>query len=145
MAILLSMVTCWGFSLVDYASPLCRCNDYVKAWKRLTVRHAPNILTIALKRFQVCVVASCSTMQIWFYNVQCGHLSWISNLFRWFPWALHIQVIMNVSHRLWKVANFDFNLKYIFEFWQIFIRRYREQGMLVLTLFSSRQNFKWFS
>ncbi|XP_044472071.1 ubiquitin carboxyl-terminal hydrolase 18-like [Mangifera indica] len=28
------------------------CNDYVKAWKRLTVRHAPNILTIALKRFQ---------------------------------------------------------------------------------------------
>ncbi|KAK4775152.1 hypothetical protein SAY86_010087 [Trapa natans] len=30
----------------------CRCNDYVKAWKRLTVRHAPNILTVALKRFQ---------------------------------------------------------------------------------------------
>ncbi|KAJ9702865.1 hypothetical protein PVL29_004559 [Vitis rotundifolia] len=29
------------------------CNDYVKASKRLTVRHAPNILTIALKRFQV--------------------------------------------------------------------------------------------
>ncbi|XP_071917495.1 ubiquitin carboxyl-terminal hydrolase 18-like isoform X2 [Coffea arabica] len=29
------------------------CNDYVMAWKRLTVRHAPNILTIALKRFQV--------------------------------------------------------------------------------------------
>ncbi|KAH9798614.1 ubiquitin carboxyl-terminal hydrolase 19 [Citrus sinensis] len=28
------------------------CNDYVKAWKRLTVRRAPNILTIALKRFQ---------------------------------------------------------------------------------------------
>ncbi|XP_043709374.1 uncharacterized protein LOC122658462 isoform X2 [Telopea speciosissima] len=28
------------------------CNDYVKAWKRLTVRQAPNILTIALKRFQ---------------------------------------------------------------------------------------------
>lgn len=28
------------------------CNDYVMAWKRLTVRHAPNILTIALKRFQ---------------------------------------------------------------------------------------------
>ncbi|OMO90597.1 Peptidase C19, ubiquitin carboxyl-terminal hydrolase 2 [Corchorus olitorius] len=28
------------------------CNDYVKAWKRLTVRWAPNILTIALKRFQ---------------------------------------------------------------------------------------------
>ncbi|OWM86858.1 hypothetical protein CDL15_Pgr015894 [Punica granatum] len=28
------------------------CNDYVKAWKRLTVWHAPNILTIALKRFQ---------------------------------------------------------------------------------------------
>ncbi|RVW84208.1 Ubiquitin carboxyl-terminal hydrolase 19 [Vitis vinifera] len=28
------------------------CNDYVKASKRLTVRHAPNILTIALKRFQ---------------------------------------------------------------------------------------------
>ncbi|KAF5748095.1 hypothetical protein HS088_TW04G00044 [Tripterygium wilfordii] len=28
------------------------CNDYVKAWKRLTIRHAPNILTIALKRFQ---------------------------------------------------------------------------------------------
>ncbi|KAK4756435.1 hypothetical protein SAY87_006562 [Trapa incisa] len=28
------------------------CNDYVKAWKRLTVRHAPNILTVALKRFQ---------------------------------------------------------------------------------------------
>ncbi|XP_058067867.1 ubiquitin carboxyl-terminal hydrolase 18-like isoform X2 [Magnolia sinica] len=29
-----------------------RCNDYVKAWKRLTVHQAPNILTIALKRFQ---------------------------------------------------------------------------------------------
>ncbi|PON61618.1 Ubiquitinyl hydrolase [Trema orientale] len=28
------------------------CNDYVKAWKRLTVKQAPNILTIALKRFQ---------------------------------------------------------------------------------------------
>ncbi|GAB4854026.1 Ubiquitin carboxyl-terminal hydrolase 18 [Ancistrocladus abbreviatus] len=28
------------------------CNDYVKAWKRLTVCQAPNILTIALKRFQ---------------------------------------------------------------------------------------------
>ncbi|KAK4486243.1 hypothetical protein RD792_008913 [Penstemon davidsonii] len=30
----------------------CSCNAYVKAWKRLTVRRAPNILTIALKRFQ---------------------------------------------------------------------------------------------
>ncbi|MED6203637.1 hypothetical protein PIB30_001335 [Stylosanthes scabra] len=29
-----------------------RCKDYVKAWKRLTVKRAPNILTIALKRFQ---------------------------------------------------------------------------------------------
>ncbi|KAM6541955.1 hypothetical protein CsatB_006402 [Cannabis sativa] len=29
-----------------------RCNDYVKASKRLTVKRAPNILTIALKRFQ---------------------------------------------------------------------------------------------
>ncbi|KAG4962734.1 hypothetical protein AAZX31_14G104200 [Glycine max] len=28
------------------------CKDYVKAWKRLTVKCAPNILTIALKRFQ---------------------------------------------------------------------------------------------
>ncbi|KAJ9184134.1 hypothetical protein P3X46_007905 [Hevea brasiliensis] len=28
------------------------CNDYVKAWKRLTIHRAPNILTIALKRFQ---------------------------------------------------------------------------------------------
>ncbi|XP_020103447.1 ubiquitin carboxyl-terminal hydrolase 18-like [Ananas comosus] len=28
------------------------CNDYVKAWKRLTVHQAPNILTITLKRFQ---------------------------------------------------------------------------------------------
>ncbi|KAJ1378103.1 Zinc finger, MYND-type [Sesbania bispinosa] len=28
------------------------CNGYVKAWKRLTVKRAPNILTIALKRFQ---------------------------------------------------------------------------------------------
>ncbi|RDX84001.1 Ubiquitin carboxyl-terminal hydrolase 19, partial [Mucuna pruriens] len=28
------------------------CKDYVKAWKRLTVNCAPNILTIALKRFQ---------------------------------------------------------------------------------------------
>ncbi|MED6176688.1 Ubiquitin carboxyl-terminal hydrolase 19 [Stylosanthes scabra] len=28
------------------------CKDYVKAWKRLTVKQAPNILTIALKRFQ---------------------------------------------------------------------------------------------
>ncbi|CAA2960993.1 ubiquitin carboxyl-terminal hydrolase 18-like [Olea europaea subsp. europaea] len=28
------------------------CNDYVMAWKRLAVRRAPNILTIALKRFQ---------------------------------------------------------------------------------------------
>ncbi|KAF3674173.1 Ubiquitin carboxyl-terminal hydrolase 19 [Capsicum annuum] len=29
------------------------CNDYVKAWKRLMIKRAPNILTIALKRFQV--------------------------------------------------------------------------------------------
>ncbi|CAI9755585.1 unnamed protein product [Fraxinus pennsylvanica] len=28
------------------------CNDYVMAWKRLAVRRAPNILTVALKRFQ---------------------------------------------------------------------------------------------
>ncbi|KAJ7958440.1 Ubiquitin carboxyl-terminal hydrolase [Quillaja saponaria] len=28
------------------------CNEYVKAWKRLTIKRAPNILTIALKRFQ---------------------------------------------------------------------------------------------
>ncbi|XP_011082032.1 ubiquitin carboxyl-terminal hydrolase 18 [Sesamum indicum] len=28
------------------------CNAYVMAWKRLTVQRAPNILTIALKRFQ---------------------------------------------------------------------------------------------
>ncbi|XP_065849558.1 ubiquitin carboxyl-terminal hydrolase 18 [Euphorbia lathyris] len=28
------------------------CNEYVKAWKRLTIRQPPNILTIALKRFQ---------------------------------------------------------------------------------------------
>ncbi|KZV31693.1 ubiquitin carboxyl-terminal hydrolase 19-like [Dorcoceras hygrometricum] len=28
------------------------CNDYVMAWKRLTICCAPNILTIALKRFQ---------------------------------------------------------------------------------------------
>ncbi|XVE71317.1 hypothetical protein DITRI_Ditri10aG0141600 [Diplodiscus trichospermus] len=28
------------------------CSDYVKAWKRLAIRWAPNILTIALKRFQ---------------------------------------------------------------------------------------------
>lgn len=28
------------------------CNDYVLAWKRLSVHMAPNILTIALKRFQ---------------------------------------------------------------------------------------------
>ncbi|XP_027329818.1 ubiquitin carboxyl-terminal hydrolase 18-like [Abrus precatorius] len=28
------------------------CKDYVKAWKRLTIKCAPNILTIALKRFQ---------------------------------------------------------------------------------------------
>jgi ubiquitin C-terminal hydrolase len=30
-----------------------RCDDYVKACKRLSIRCAPNILTIALKRFQV--------------------------------------------------------------------------------------------
>ncbi|XP_076891722.1 ubiquitin carboxyl-terminal hydrolase 18-like [Bidens hawaiensis] len=29
------------------------CNDYVLAWKRLNINMAPNILTIALKRFQV--------------------------------------------------------------------------------------------
>ncbi|KAL8499446.1 hypothetical protein ACS0TY_022421 [Phlomoides rotata] len=29
-----------------------RCNDYVIAWKRLSIQRAPNILTIALKRFQ---------------------------------------------------------------------------------------------
>ncbi|CAN4105248.1 unnamed protein product [Withania somnifera] len=29
-----------------------RCNDYVKAWKRLKIQKAPNILIIALKRFQ---------------------------------------------------------------------------------------------
>ncbi|MQL96303.1 hypothetical protein Taro_028976 [Colocasia esculenta] len=28
------------------------CNEYVKAWKRLTVHQPPNVLTIALKRFQ---------------------------------------------------------------------------------------------
>ena len=31
-----------------------RCDAYVKAWKRLVIHKAPNILTIALKRFQVC-------------------------------------------------------------------------------------------
>ena len=30
-----------------------RCNSYVKARKRLSILEAPNILTIALKRFQV--------------------------------------------------------------------------------------------
>uniref|UniRef100_A0A6N2M5X9 USP domain-containing protein n=1 Tax=Salix viminalis TaxID=40686 RepID=A0A6N2M5X9_SALVM len=29
-----------------------RCNNYVKAWKRLTIQRAPNALTIALKSFQ---------------------------------------------------------------------------------------------
>ncbi|CAH8367187.1 unnamed protein product [Eruca vesicaria subsp. sativa] len=29
-----------------------RCNDYVKACKRLSIRSAPNILTVTLKRFQ---------------------------------------------------------------------------------------------
>ncbi|KAK1417871.1 hypothetical protein QVD17_27005 [Tagetes erecta] len=29
-----------------------KCNDYVLAWKRLSIHMAPNILTIALKRFQ---------------------------------------------------------------------------------------------
>ncbi|KAL0687174.1 hypothetical protein Bca4012_086851 [Brassica carinata] len=29
-----------------------RCNDYVKACKRLTIRRPPNVLTIALKRFK---------------------------------------------------------------------------------------------
>ena len=29
-----------------------RCNNYVKSWKRLTIQRAPNVLTIALKRFQ---------------------------------------------------------------------------------------------
>uniref|UniRef100_A0A6N2JWR3 USP domain-containing protein n=1 Tax=Salix viminalis TaxID=40686 RepID=A0A6N2JWR3_SALVM len=29
-----------------------RCNNYVKAWKRLTIQRAPNVLTIALKSFQ---------------------------------------------------------------------------------------------
>ncbi|XP_021864530.1 ubiquitin carboxyl-terminal hydrolase 18 isoform X2 [Spinacia oleracea] len=28
------------------------CNDYVRAWKCLTIHQAPNVLTIALKRFQ---------------------------------------------------------------------------------------------
>ncbi|XP_028807093.1 ubiquitin carboxyl-terminal hydrolase 18 [Neltuma alba] len=28
------------------------CNDYVQAWKRLTVKQAPNVLTVAFKRFQ---------------------------------------------------------------------------------------------
>jgi hypothetical protein len=37
---------------------LGRCQDYVKAWKRLTVKCAPNILTIALKRFQVWLIWS---------------------------------------------------------------------------------------
>lgn len=38
---------------------VCRCNDYVKASKRLTIKQAPNILTIALKRFQVGSLLSC--------------------------------------------------------------------------------------
>jgi len=37
---------------------LCfRCNAYVKADKRLTLHEAPNVLTIALKRFQVCLTS----------------------------------------------------------------------------------------
>ncbi|GFZ08201.1 ubiquitin-specific protease 18 [Actinidia rufa] len=40
-------------SIVFYPKGLySRCNDYVMAWKRLTVRRPPNVLTIALKRFQ---------------------------------------------------------------------------------------------
>lgn len=38
----------------------CRCNGYVTAWKRLTVHQAPNILTIALKRFQVSFICLCN-------------------------------------------------------------------------------------
>lgn len=41
---------------IGYIVTVNRCNDYVKAGKRLTVKRAPNILTIALKRFQVSAI-----------------------------------------------------------------------------------------
>lgn len=31
-----------------------KCNDYVKAGKRFVIHEGPNVLTLALKRFQVC-------------------------------------------------------------------------------------------
>ena len=38
-----------------YISVLSRCKSYEKAKKKMTVSEAPNVLTIALKRFQVFV------------------------------------------------------------------------------------------
>lgn len=45
-----------------YVYYMSRCNSYERAKKKLTVSEAPNILTIALKRFQVII-------QIHFYSV----------------------------------------------------------------------------
>ncbi|MBA0810703.1 hypothetical protein Gohar_002668 [Gossypium harknessii] len=45
-----NMYKCDGYDCSPFDLKIC--NDYVKAWKRLTIRWAPNILTIALKRFQ---------------------------------------------------------------------------------------------
>ncbi|KAA8529700.1 hypothetical protein F0562_034200 [Nyssa sinensis] len=44
----------WGISFIDvtFTESFDVMTNYVMAWKRLTVRRAPNILTIALKRFQ---------------------------------------------------------------------------------------------
>jgi ubiquitin carboxyl-terminal hydrolase 36/42 len=56
------------------------CNSFVNAHKRLTVYEAPNILTVALKRFQViqfsiCIFTSFLFSQFTICSFACTHFS----------------------------------------------------------------------
>ena len=69
-----------------------RCNDYVKAWKLLTIQRAPNVLTIALKRFQVRFVYMLWIPLLLFTFLNPSHLFCENQLF---CYILVLEVLFN--------------------------------------------------
>jgi ubiquitin C-terminal hydrolase len=49
-----------------------RCSAYVRARKQLSIHEAPNILTIVLKRFQVCLHISVQLLSCHMFNQLAG-------------------------------------------------------------------------
>jgi ubiquitin carboxyl-terminal hydrolase 36/42 len=49
-----------------------RCAAYVRARKQLSIHEAPNILTIVLKRFQVCLHISVQLLSCHMFNLLAG-------------------------------------------------------------------------